>query len=74
MAVARDFKLSMKHLEGQTLQLKLEAFNPFNHPNLGGGENGVPSVSGNLLDGNFQNTSVTRVGGRTVRLFVKYSF
>jgi hypothetical protein len=74
MAVQREFKLPMKHLEQQSLQLRLEAFNPFNHPNLGGGENGVPSVSGNLFDPNFQNTSITRVGGRSIRLFAKYSF
>jgi hypothetical protein len=75
MAVQREFKLPIKRLEQQAFLIRLEAFNPFNHPNFGGGENGVPSVSGDLLSGtNFLNTSITRVGGRTVKFFVRYSF
>ena len=74
MAVQREFKLPMKHLEQQAIQFRLEAFNPFNHPNFGGGENGVPSVSGNLLDQNFMNKTITGVGGRSIRLFARYSF
>lgn len=74
MAIQREFKLPMKHLEQQSLQLRLEAFNPFNHPNLGGGENNVSSVSGDINTLNFLNTADTRVGGRQVRLYVKYSF
>jgi hypothetical protein len=74
MAVQREFKLPMKHFEQQSIQLRLEAFNPFNHANLGGGQNSVPSVSGDFFDPNFQNTAVTRVGGRSIRLYAKYSF
>jgi hypothetical protein len=74
MAVQREFKIPMKRFEQQSLQLRLEAFNPFNHPNLGGGENNVPSVSGDFFNAHFQDTSVTRVGGRQVRLYAKYSF
>ena len=73
LAVQREFKIPGR--EQQALSLRLEAFNPFNHPNLGGGENGIPSVSGDLLSGTlFQNTANTRVGGRNIRLFAKYSF
>ena len=75
MGVQREFKLPLGRLEQQAFLIRLEAYNPFNHPNLGGGENGVPSVSGDLLSGtNFQNTSITRVGGRTVKFFLRYSF
>jgi hypothetical protein len=70
MSVQRDFKIR----ERQTFTLRLEAFNAFNHPNLGGGEDGVPSVSGDLLSSNFLNTGVTRVGGRSIRFFARYSF
>jgi hypothetical protein len=52
----------------------MEAFNPFNHPNLGGGEDGVPSVSGDVLSSTFLNQAVTSVGGRSVKFFLRYSF
>lgn len=75
MGVQREFKLPAGRLEQQALLIRLEAYNPFNHPNLGGGENGVPSVSGDLLSGtNFMNKSITSVGGRTVKFFLRYSF
>ncbi len=70
MSVQREFKIR----ERQAFLVRLEAFNPFNHPNLGGGEDNVPSVSGNLLSTNFLNSSVTSVGGRSVRFFARYSF
>jgi hypothetical protein len=72
LSVQREFKIPGR--EEQALLFRLEAFNPFNHPNLGGGENGIPSVSGDLLSGTFMNTAVTRVGGRNIRLFAKYTF
>ena len=67
MSVQREFKI----LERQAFLLRLEAFNPFNHPNLGGGEDGVPSVSGNLASSTFLNTSITSVGGRSVRFYLR---
>jgi hypothetical protein len=70
MSVQREFKIR----ERQAFLLRLEAFNPFNHPNLGGGEDGVPSVSGNILSSAFLNTAITSVGGRSIRFFVRYSF
>jgi outer membrane receptor protein involved in Fe transport len=72
LAVQREFKL--RGWEQQAVLFRLEAFNPFNHANLGGGENNIPSVSGDLLSGTFLNTAVTRVGGRNIRLFAKYTF
>jgi Carboxypeptidase regulatory-like domain/TonB-dependent Receptor Plug Domain/TonB dependent receptor len=70
MSIQREFKIH----ESQAFLLRMEAFNPFNHPNLGGGEDGVPSVSGDIVSPDFLNTSVTRVGGRSVKFFVRYSF
>ena len=75
MAIQREFKIPVKHLEQQSLLIRMEAFNPFNHPNLGGGADGVPSVSGDLLGPDtFMNTDITRVGGRTIKFYVRYSF
>jgi hypothetical protein len=75
IAIQREFRLPLGRLEQQAFLIRLEAFNPFNHPNLGGGENGVSSVSGDLLSGtNFLNKDTTSVGGRTVKFFVRYSF
>jgi hypothetical protein len=70
MSIQREFKIH----ESQAFLLRMEAFNPFNHPNLGGGEDGVPSVSGDILSPNFLNKSVTSVGGRSVKFYVRYSF
>lgn len=70
MAVQREFKIH----ESQSFLLRMEAFNPFNHPNLGGGEDNVPSVSGDILSPNFFNKSITSVGGRSVKFYLRYSF
>jgi len=70
MSIQREFKIH----ESQAFLLRMEAFNPFNHPNLGGGEDGVPSVSGDLLSPSFLDKSTTSVGGRSVKFFVRYSF
>jgi hypothetical protein len=70
MSVQREFKIR----ERQAFLLRLEAFNPFNHPNLGGGEDNVPSVSGNILSSAFLNTAITSVGGRSIKFFLRYSF
>ena len=75
MSVQREFKLPFHHLESQSILVRMEAFNPFNHPNLGGGEgSGVPSESGDILSPNFLNTAVTEHGGRSVRFYARYSF
>ena len=70
MSIQREFRIH----ESQAFLLRMEAFNPFNHPNLGGGEDGVPSVSGDILSSTFLDKSVTSVGGRSVKFFVRYSF
>ena len=70
MSIQREFKIR----ERQAFLLRMEAFNPFNHPNLGGGEDGVPSVSGDILSTQFLDKSVTSVGGRSVKFYVRYSF
>jgi hypothetical protein len=75
MSIQREFKLPFKHLESQAFLVRMEAFNPFNHANQGGGEgSGVPSVSGNITSPNFLNSSITSVGGRSVRFYLRYSF
>jgi len=62
-------------LESQAFLVRMEAFNPFNHANQGGGEgSGVPSVSGNITSPNFLNSSITSVGGRSVKFYLRYSF
>jgi len=73
MGITKVFKMPVNHLEGQQLEMRMETFNPFNHPNLGGGE-GVASVSGNVLSPFFMNSDVTRFGGRSVRFWLKYRF
>jgi hypothetical protein len=70
MSIQREFKIR----ERQAFLLRMEAFNPFNHPNLGGGEDGVPSVSGDIINGDFLNKSVTSVGGRSIKFYARYSF
>lgn len=75
MSIQREFKLGFHHMESQAFLVRMEAFNPFNHANLGGGEgSGVPSESGNILSPNFLNTAVTTHGGRSVKFYLRYSF
>jgi outer membrane receptor protein involved in Fe transport len=75
MSIQREFKLPFKRLESQAFLVRMEAFNPFNHANQGGGEgSGVPSVSGNINSPNFLNSAITSVGGRSVKFYLRYSF
>jgi hypothetical protein len=57
--------------EGHNLELRADAFNLFNHPNLG-----VSGLNGNLNDPSFAPASLflTRRGGRTLQLRLKYEF
>jgi hypothetical protein len=71
LAVTRIFPLPYR--EGHQLEFRAEAFNPFNHPNAGGGTS-IPGVSTNLLDPNFLNVASTYEGGRSLRLWLKYRF
>lgn len=66
-AVQRSFKF----LERQSLTLRAEFFNAFNHPNLftDGGVN-----SYNLLNPNFGNIASTINGNRQLKFWLKYAF
>jgi len=79
MALTRVIKTPW---EGKQLEFRAEAFNPFNHPNAGGGasvdsnptEGLVPGVSGDILSANFMNKSTTYIGGRYLQLWLKFRF
>jgi hypothetical protein len=66
-AVQRDFPVHFWNLEGQTISLRAEFLNAFNHPNLF-----TPSYT--ITDSNFDNTAITINGGRQIKLWLKYSF
>jgi hypothetical protein len=66
-AVQRDFPVHFWRLENQIVSFRAEFFNAFNHPNLY-----TPSYT--LTDTNFNNTAITVSGGRTIKLWLKYSF
>lgn len=75
MAVTRRFKIH--GLENHAFEVRVEAFNVFNHPNLGLGDaiSGTPQTDTTLADGSaFLDNSQTIYGGRQVRLQLKYSF
>ena len=74
MSIQREFKVPFKKLESQAFLLRMEVYNPFNHPNLGGGDSGVPSVSGDVFSSTFQDVSQTSFGGRSLKLYLRYSF
>jgi outer membrane receptor protein involved in Fe transport len=75
MSLQREFKMPFKHLESQAFLVRMEAYNPFNHANFGGGEgSGVASVNGNIASPNFLNSAITSVGGRSLKFYLRYSF
>ena len=55
--------------EGHNLELRADAFNLFNHPNLG-----VRGFDGNISSPTFLNIDQTRRGGRTMQVRLKYEF
>ncbi len=58
--------------EGHEIELRADAFNVLNHPNLGLVQS---SNFGNILDtANFFNLQRTKRGGRTLALWLKYQF
>jgi hypothetical protein len=65
-AVQRAFKMPVWKLEGQRLTLRGEAYNVFNHPNLG-----IPDL--NLADANLGLAS-TIYGGRVLKIKLTYAF
>lgn len=66
-AVQRAFKMPVWKLEGQTLALRGEAYNVFNHPNLG-----IPDL--NLSAPDALNLPSTIYGARVLKLKLTYSF
>jgi hypothetical protein len=66
-AVSRAIKVPMRHFEGQKLSFRGEAYNVFNHPNLG-----IPNL--NLSASDFGNLAETIYGGRILKIKLTYSF
>ncbi len=66
-SIIKRIKLPMEH--AQAVELRMDMFNAFNHPNLGLG-----SLNGNINSVNFLNLDATRRGGRSLVLWAKYSF
>lgn len=79
----QDYTLSVQReirvAEGKAFQFRLEAFNPFNHANFGGGTGiegfSVLPINTNLLStSDFMNKDRSREGGRNLRAWVKFNF
>lgn len=66
-SIIKRFKLPTER--SQNVELRMDMFNAFNHPNLG-----VSALNGNINSVNFLNLDATRRGGRTLTLWAKYSF
>jgi len=66
-AIQKAIKMPMNHFEGQALTLRGEAYNVFNHPNLG-----IPDLNWSAPD--FGNLASTIYGGRVMKLKLTYSF
>jgi hypothetical protein len=67
-AVQRAFKMPVWKLENQSLTLRGEAYNVFNHPNLG-----IPELDP-ADTANFGNLASTIYGGRVLKLKLTYAF
>ncbi len=65
--LTRRFRIPIRGLESQNLELRAEMFNPFNHPNQG-----IPILD--VLDPDFDNNTKTRFGGREIRFWLKWRF
>jgi outer membrane receptor protein involved in Fe transport len=68
-AVQRAFKMPIWKLEGQALTLRGEAFNVFNHPNLG-----IPNLNLAAGPGNALDLPSTIYGGRVLKIKLTYAF
>jgi hypothetical protein len=67
-SVQRAFKIPMRHFEGQSLTLRGEAYNGFNHPNIG-----IPDL--NLSNtATFGDLPSTIYGGRVMKIKLMYAF
>jgi hypothetical protein len=65
--LVRHFKMKTSLIENQELEFRTELFNPFNHPNQG-----IPTLD--VLNPDFNNSTITRFGHREIRFWVKYKF
>jgi len=66
-SVQRLIKLPMRHFESQSLTLRGEAYNVFNHPSLG-----IPDL--NLSASDFGDLPSTIYGGRVMKIRLAYAF
>jgi outer membrane receptor protein involved in Fe transport len=66
-SLQRMIKLPMRHFEGQSLTLRGEAYNVFNHPSLG-----IPNL--NLAASDFGDLPSTIYGGRVMKIKLTYAF
>jgi hypothetical protein len=66
-SVSKDFL--MPYREGHKIQIRMDLFNAFNHPNLG-----VAGFNTNILSPTYLDLNNTRRGGRSVLLWAKYIF
>lgn len=66
-AIQRDFPVHFWKRENQALSFRVDLFNALNHPNLF-----TPDLTN--MDLNYDNTAITIQGGRTIKLWLKYSF
>lgn len=65
LSVQRTIKFSERH----GLAFRGEFYNAFNHANLG-----IPDLTLLDFDSGFGDTSLTRFGGRQIKIWVRYSF
>lgn len=68
LSVLRRIKVGERH----QVEFRADFINAFNHPNRGGGP--VPSIVGDAFDPRFLDADLTRFGGRSLRLWLKYQF
>jgi hypothetical protein len=66
-AVQRAIKMPLWKLEGQRLTLRGEAYNVFNHPNIG-----IPDL--NLSASDALDLPSTIYGGRVLKIKLTYAF
>ncbi len=59
----------MPRVEGHKIQLRMDMLNAFNHPNVG-----ISGLNGDVTSDRFLNLDDTRRGGRSLVLWLKYSF
>jgi len=76
IAVQKDIPISLHHMEGHSIQLRVEAQDFANHNNVTPYNTLVDNLIGSQVNGTqFMNKSYSRAtDGRNVRLWAKYQF